>query len=95
MTDGLQVQSVTRELIALIAALRLMVRSVPLVLASRMLGHKSTRITEAVYVHLAVNDLRPAADATAALLPAAKAHAAPGLLRRLARVLGLWRAGSP
>lgn len=40
-----------------------MIRSVPLIIASRMLGHANTLITERVYIHTAPSDLRPAANA--------------------------------
>lgn len=52
-------------------AASIMVKSVPLIIASKMLGHSSTSITESVYVHLLADDLRAAADATAVLLPVA------------------------
>jgi len=45
-----------------------MVRSVPILLASRMLGHSSTRITESFYAHTRSDDLRPAAEALGSLL---------------------------
>jgi integrase len=40
-----------------------LLRKVRLVTASRMLGHRSVAITEQVYGHLTVTDLRPAAEA--------------------------------
>lgn len=40
-----------------------MIRTVPLLIASRMLGHANTLITESVYIHTAPSDLRPAAEA--------------------------------
>ena len=45
-----------------------MVREVPLIIASRMLGHKSVAITERVYVHLSPEDLRPASASLNSLL---------------------------
>lgn len=51
----------------------------------RMLGHRNTSITESVYAHLLADDLRPAADATAALLasPADGSRPAGGLWSRI------------
>jgi integrase len=48
-------------------AATMMIRSAPLIFASRMLGHRSVNITEKVYVHLTAEDLRPAAAALDAL----------------------------
>lgn len=75
-------------------AASIMVKSVPLIHASKMLGHSNTKITEAVYVHLLADDLRSAADATAALLPAPTTPPAPTLPAprgRLARLAALLR----
>ncbi|MDO5648834.1 site-specific integrase [Paracoccus sp. (in: a-proteobacteria)] len=47
-----------------------MVKSVPLIIASRMLGHSNTKITESVYVHVTADDLRPAADALDGIIQA-------------------------
>lgn len=75
-------------------AATMMVRKVPLILASKMLGHANTAITEAVYVHLLAEDLRPAAEATGALLPALAGPEAPpprpSLWQRLAAGLRRW-----
>lgn len=43
--------------------------SVPLVQASRYVGHKDTKITESVYGHLTAGDLSPAARALERLVP--------------------------
>ena len=43
--------------------------SVPLVQASRFVGHKDTKITESVYGHLTAGDLTPAARVVDRLLP--------------------------
>lgn len=63
-------------------AATVMVRSAPLIQASKMLGHSSTKITESVYVHLMADDLRGAAEAAAAMLPNPTPQG-PGPLSRL------------
>lgn len=50
-------------------AATVMIKSVPIIIASRMLGHTTTAITERVYVHTVPDDLRRAATAAAEMLP--------------------------
>lgn len=66
-----------------------MIQSAPLIMVSKMLGHANTSITEPVYIHLRTDDLRPAAEAAAAMLPVlpltpppAPAPQGPGRLAR-------------
>ena len=76
-----------------------LLRHVPLVIASRMLGHRSVAITEQVYGHLAVDDLRPAATATGRMIaeivqlpaPARRAFDMPAIPRRRGRLRRFWR----
>ena len=72
-------------------AASVMIRSVPLIEASRMLGHRNTAITESVYVHMTAKDLRAAAEAAAGVLPVAVEATdqlqPPGPVRRLWRVI--------
>lgn len=63
-----RIDGVTPHVLRHTAATWMLARKVPLVDASRMLGHASTLITEQVYAHLVVEALRPAADTLADLL---------------------------
>lgn len=62
-----RLEGITPHVLRHTAATHLL-RSVPLVQASRMLGHRSVAITEQVYGHLTVGDLTPAAKALDRLL---------------------------